>query len=127
MIDIASLITLCETALAGGSRVYAAYRKKKLSAEEKELMIAASKGGQFYLISVAQLPGIWVRAEGKDFSDQNDPAYAAKFLEAFRSLCERGYIAHEGGELFMLTGSGFDKARELAEGTTGYSTGEKDT
>lgn len=115
MIDIASLVTLCETALAGGSKVFEAYRKKKLSEEEKELLIAAFQRGEFFLLSVAQISGTWVRADGKDFLDQNDPAYAARFLEAFRSLCERGYIVHEGGKLFMLTGSGFDRARELAK------------
>lgn len=127
MLDIAALITLCETVLAGGSKVFEAYRKKKLSEEEKKLLIAVSKRGQFCLISVAQLPGTWVRADDKNFSDQNDPAYAAKFIEAFRSLCERGYIIHKGGESFMLTGSGFDKARALAKCVIGNSTGENKT
>ena len=42
-------------------------------------------------------------------------AFAAKYLEAFKNLCERGYIVHEGGHLFMLSGTGFEKARELAK------------
>ncbi|GAH73820.1 unnamed protein product, partial [marine sediment metagenome] len=63
-----------------------------------------------------QIPGTWVRAGGKDFLDTetSDPAFAAKYLEAFEKLKERGCIVHESGYLFMLTGSGFEKARELA-------------
>jgi len=115
MIDIGTLVKLCESAVTGGTKVIEAYKKKKLSPDEKELLITASQRGEFFLLSVDQLPGTWVRANGKNFLDQDDPAYAAKFLGAFRSLCERGYIVHEGGKLFMLTGSGFDKARELAK------------
>lgn len=115
MIDIASLLAaLCKTALTGGRKVVEAYQKKKLTDEEKQLLIAASQSGEFHLFSIQQVPGTWVRAGGKDFLDENDPAYAAKFLEAFRSLCERGYIVHEGGQLFMLTGSAFDRARKLS-------------
>ena len=114
MVDIASLVTLCETTLAGGSKLLELYRKKKFSKTEKELLIAAAKRGEFYLLSENQIPGTWIRADGKDFLDEGDPAFAATYLEAFRGLCERGYIVHEGGRLFNLTGSGFQKARELA-------------
>ena len=71
--------------------------------------------GEFILFSVDQIPGIVVIADGKDFHDDNDPAYAAIYLEAFRSLIKRGYIVYEDGVLFRLTGSGFKKAREFAE------------
>ncbi len=116
MIDLASLVMLCQTVLAGGSKVIEGYKKKRLSEAERELLIAAAQQGTFHLLSVDQIPGTWVRAGGKDFLDTetSDPAFAAKYLEAFRNLCERGYIVHEGGHLFMLTGSGFEKARELA-------------
>ena len=115
MVDIVSLVALCQAALAGGSKVIEQYKKTKLSEAEKELLIAAAKKGEFQLLSVDQIPGIWVRANGKDFLDTGDPAFAAKYLEAFRNLCERGYIVHEGGHLFMLSGTGFEKARELAK------------
>jgi len=116
MIDLASLVMLCQTALAGGSKVIEGYKKKRLSEAERELLIAAAQQGTFRILCVDQIPGSWVRAGGKDFlnTKTSDPAFAAKYLEAFRNLCERGYIVHEGGHLFMLTGSGFKKARELA-------------
>ena len=115
MIDIASLITLCQTALSSGSRFIESYKKKKISDAERVLLIAAAEQGTFLLRSVDQIPGTWVRAGGKEFLDTEtgDPAFAAKYLEAFRSLCERGYVVHEGGYLFMLTGTGFEKARKL--------------
>jgi hypothetical protein len=116
MIDIASLITLCKTvgdALKTGKGVVEALQKKKLSDQERELLLAAAKKGEFFLTSVDQIPGTWIRVDGRDFVEAGDPAVAARYMEAFRSLCERGYVRHEGGHLFMLTGSGFDKARSL--------------
>jgi hypothetical protein len=115
MIDIASLIALCQTALTSGSKLIASYKKKKLSAPERELLTAAAQQGTFYILSVNEIPGSWVRVGGNDFVDTaGDPAFAARYLEAFRNLCERGYIHHESGVLFKLTGTGFEKARELS-------------
>lgn len=113
MIDIvASFITLCQTA----GKFIESYKKKKLSNEERELLIAAAQQGTFLILSVNEIPGGWVRAGGKDLPDTETgaPAFAARYLEAFGNLCKRGYIVHKSGCLFMLTGTGFDKARELA-------------
>lgn len=113
MIDIASLTTLCQTALSSGSKLIESYKKKKLSDAERELLIAAHQQGTFLICDVNEIPGSWVRAGDKDFLDTGDNAFAAKYLEAFRNLCERGYIVPGGGRLFMLTGTGYKKAREL--------------
>lgn len=116
MIEIASLITLCQTAFSSGSKLIERYRKKKLSDAERELLIAAAQKGIFLILDVNEIPGSWVRAGGKDFNDTeaSGPAYAARYLEAFRNLCERGYIVHDSECLFMLNDTGFKKARELA-------------
>jgi len=114
MIDVASLVALCN-AILSGKKVVAEIRGMAFSSEEKELLIEAAESGKFQLMAVAQFQGTWVRAGRKDFLDRNDPATAARYLEAFRRLCERGLIVHEGGKLFMLTGTGFQKARELRE------------
>jgi hypothetical protein len=114
MIDIASLISLCNVAIAGGSKVIEKYKNKKYSDEEIALLKTGAQKGEYRLMSIAQSAGTWVRVNGHDFVDDDDPAVAATHLEAFRSLCERGYIVHEGGHLFMLTGLGFKKARKLA-------------
>lgn len=113
VIDIATLIAVSKEALAGGSKLVGLHRDKNLSNDEKELLFTATKRGEFHLLSVDQLPGYWVRVGGKDFLDEADPAFAAKYLEAFKRLCERGYIVHKSGILFVLSGSGFEKARKL--------------
>lgn len=113
MIDIATLITICQAALTGGSKVLEKYQSKKLSNEEKELLIAASKNGRIHLLSVEQISGTWVRAGGIDFVKENDPSYTSAYLEAFHSLCKRGFVAHEKGILFILSGAGFKKSKEL--------------
>lgn len=107
-------ISLCQIAVKGG-RAIEQYKKKKLSEAEKELMITAAKKGEFYMLSADGVPN-WVRIERKDFCDvkMQDPAIAVKYLDAFKNLCERGYIYHDGGILFRLTSEGFEKARKLA-------------
>lgn len=111
---ITACVALYQAARAGGKSVEA-YKKKRLSETESVLLRAAAQQGQFLLMSVNEIPGPWVRVGNKDFCDTetNDPAYAAKYVEAFKRLCSRGYIRHEAGCLFMLTDSGFEKAREL--------------
>ena len=114
MIDIASLVALCQAVLASGSKFIEAYKKKKLSGAEKELLIAAAQKGTFHIIYVDQ--GTWIRAGDQDFpaSETIDSALAAEYLEAFKNLCGRGHIGYESGALFKLTVAGFKKARELA-------------
>ena len=115
MVDITTLITLSREALSGGTRLAGLYKNKRLSPDEKELLITAAKRGEFHILTVDQLPGYWVRADGKDLLDEADPALAAKYLQAFKRLCERRYIVHKSGILFVLSGSGFEKARKLAK------------
>ncbi|MBA7631155.1 hypothetical protein ES703_38682 [subsurface metagenome] len=57
MIDLASLVMLCQTTLAGGSKFLEAYKKKRFSVAERELLIAAAKQGLFMLRWVDQIPG----------------------------------------------------------------------
>ena len=83
--------------------------------EEKELFIAAAKDGVFNIITIDQLPGPFVRVGKKNYLVQSDPAFAAKYLEAYKTLCEEGYIDEKSDTYAVLTGSGFKKARELAE------------
>lgn len=84
-----------------------------LSEVENELLIAAVDHGEFHIVSVQQVSGSWVKVRGRDFLNENDPSFAAKYLEAFQSLQRYGYIIHQNGDLYMLTGSGFECARRL--------------
>lgn len=108
-------ISLCQIAVKGGSKVAEQYKKKKLSETQKELLIAAAKEGEFYVLSADGVPD-WLRVANKNFVDTetNDPVIAIKYTEAFKNLCERGYIYHDIGILFRLTLVGFEKARKLA-------------
>ena len=118
MIDIVALASLCKLAIEGGNKVLEEYKNKKLSAAEKELLIAAAKDGEFQVIHVNEAPD-WIRAGKKNFPEDiaGDPAIAAKYNDAFTSLCKRGYIKHDHGILFRLTYAGFEKARQLASKT----------
>jgi hypothetical protein len=44
-----------------------------------------------------------------------DPGAAAHYLDAFESLQRRGLLRHEGGDLYRLTGRGFDLRKGLLE------------
>ena len=118
MIDIIALAELCKLAIEGGNKVLEAYKKKKLSEAEKELLIAAAEDGEFLIIHVDGPPD-FIRVGGKNFPDDitSDPAIAAKYHDAFESLCKRAYIRHDEKCLFRLTFKGFEKARQLARKT----------
>jgi len=117
MIDLAALITNCKEASVSGNKTLRMLRKTKLGKEEKELLMAASRGiGAFYFCSMDPIPGAWIRAGSRQFLDKQDHASNAKYLEAFQSLCKRGYIEHRSGRLFVLTVSGYERAARLAKG-----------
>ena len=87
---------------------------EELNAEERELLIAATKDGELYRTVLNE--GKWIKAGGQAFpATQNDPAITASYFEAQQKLIQRGYVVHETGDLFMLTSSGFKKARELID------------
>jgi Mn-dependent DtxR family transcriptional regulator len=47
------------------------------------------------------------------FANPNDPQQCARYQQAFKSLCERGYIQHQSGIQFTLTPAGVEAARKL--------------
>ena len=110
----ALVVTLLGTWLA--HRLAVAGDKKKpiaLSMEEKNVLIAAAKTGRILLMRV-DIHGEWVRAGESDFIQTEDPAFAARHLEAFRLLINRGLVISESGA-FRLSGTGFEVARRLLE------------
>jgi hypothetical protein len=114
MLDIAALAALCELAIKGGNKALEEYKKRKYSNTEKELLIAAAKDGKFHVLRLNE--GDFIKVGNKNFPDDEsrDLVYDfERYYEAFESLCKRGFIRYEGGELFILTRSGFDKARQL--------------
>jgi hypothetical protein len=83
-------------------------------AEEVDILIAAAEHGEIVVFDTDQR-GKWVSVQSTHFFDQTDPAYAATFLDALESLCNRMLVKYEGGCLFMLTGKGFTVARALRD------------
>ena len=122
MMDIIALAALCKLAIDGGDKLLEAYKKRKFSEAEKELLIAAVKDGvatanhgKFWLMRLNE--GNFIRAGNKNFPDDEskDLVYdSERYYEAFESLCKRAFIRYDGGDLFILTSKGFEKARELA-------------
>lgn len=81
-----------------------------LSPEATAILRAAAESGEIVLLETDQ-SGKWVRAGQDDFVDHSDPAVAARHLDALGLLVTRGLARHDTGQLFMLTGPGFEQAR----------------
>ena len=92
--------------------LFRAIYEKKLTEEEKTLLIAAAKTGENE-IRVIDLNEIarWVKIGAKTFGDEN-PTEAAKYLFAFNALRQKGYIAHKAGWSYKLNSSGSRRARK---------------
>lgn len=86
--------------------------KPPLDQEETEILIAAADRGEVFLQSSDQT-GKWVAAGASDFLNLADPAVAAAYTGAMKSLLDRGLLRHEGGSLYALSPSGFKIARQL--------------
>ncbi len=112
---IVALAQTCKMAIDGGSKVIDKWNKMKLTETQKELMIASSEKGEFIILSADGAPD-WINIGGKDYPPDivSDPMITAKYLDAFKKLCESGYIIHDKGILFRLTYAGFERARKLA-------------
>ena len=83
------------------------------SEPEREILYACKEKGEAWKLGAGCI-GSWVRAGKKDFLNQADRAYQARYLEAFDILVyQRRYFRHEGGMYYQLTGTGFDKARQI--------------
>lgn len=84
------------------------------SGEEIELLVLASDKGEMLMFSADQI-GSWIRVDSKDFLDKNDPALAARYLEAMETLQQKGFVQHAGGIRYQLTWSGFKIGRDCAK------------
>jgi hypothetical protein len=113
MADIGALVSLCATALKSGAEILAKLRRARLSPEAQDLLAGASETGEFQVLDADQSPNLLIRAGGMTFANPNDPQQCARYQQAFKSLCERGYIQHQSGIQFTLTPAGVEAARKL--------------
>lgn len=104
-----TLKDLCELGKIGKDLL----NKHFLSETEKEILCSAAQTGEFHIVEVDQLAYPIIRAGGVQMGNENDPASLAMYYDAFKQLCENGYIEHAGGVLFRLTVGGFGKARKV--------------
>jgi len=106
---ISTLKDWCELAKMGKGLL----NKHFPSETEKEILRSAARTGEFHIFQVDQLAYPIIRAGGIQMGNENDPASLAMYYDAFKQLCENGYIEHAGGALFRLTSGGFGKARKV--------------
>ena len=115
MLEITEIIGAIRIAKADGSKLLE-YRRKRLSDEEKEMLIAAYQAdGMFTVFSHNQMSR-YVRAGKSDFydtSNRENYIYSERFYGAFKSLCQRGYVDNIGKTVFQLNFEGVQKAEEL--------------
>jgi len=86
--------------------------QSRWSAEELILLSACAERGELF-VHESDETGRHVAVGSQHFQDDSDPAVAALYMEALRSLRQRDLIGHQGGSLYQLTGSGFKIARAL--------------
>src|SRR5256885_282639 len=57
----------------------------------------------------------WVAIGARNFLDENDPAFAATYVDALEELVAKRLVRREAGILYSLTGAGFRIARRLKD------------
>lgn len=107
-----SVKELCNVALATGKTIKT-ISESVLTQRERELLRSASEDGIFQL-ACNDIDGKFVFTSKREFTNSQDSAETAHWLDSFVRLCERGLVEHQQGEVFRLTGQGFDIARKLA-------------
>ena len=83
-----------------------------LTDNQKQMLIHALPMGQIYLMHAGQI-GDFVRSGNFDYFDDADPALQATGIDTLDQLQGLGLVRFEKGQLYKLTGSGFDQARKF--------------
>jgi hypothetical protein len=110
---VTAIIRVCEIAVRAAPSALAKIRERQFSSEEQDLLAGASRDGTFHVHDIDQSPYPLVKAGGACYSSPDDPAACARYLAAFKKLCERGYVQHQSGVLFTLTADGFTRAEAI--------------
>ncbi len=95
--------------------LWGTWKDKQISEPEEELVITALEANGQLFVFETSLDGEFVSIGTRYYLDERDPAVRARYLEALEKLFRRGLVRHEGGQLFCLSGSGFDAARHSAD------------
>jgi hypothetical protein len=89
----------------------------RLSSEEKELLIACSKGGE--ILRYGKAPREFLQIDDNIFSKEDDLAYGARYILALNQLNHKGYIScNGGGNVYTLSSSGALACKAITRKTT---------
>lgn len=102
-----------EELVAAIERAQVARRKEPPSDDERKLLKAVARDGEFRARTAEQLPFPCIFADGKRISDENDRDDLLRWYCVFRDVCARGVVMHLGGERFQLTFEGLEWVRGL--------------
>ena len=94
--------------------VWGSWKDQRATDPEKELLVKSLPMGMIEVLEADQTGG-FVRVGTHTYLDLKDPSVQARALEAMDKAIRRGWIRHEGGCLFKLSGTGFDRAKEYAK------------
>jgi len=81
--------------------------------DEKSILTNALPSGEILLMRTDQT-GDFVRSGVVNYIDPNDPSRQACGIDALERLKRKGLVRHEAGQLYKLTGAGFQRAKESA-------------
>lgn len=88
-------------------------REKWLTKREKGLLkMAVDNKGQIWVLETDQT-NEFVRIGSHDLYDKEDPEVQANYIEALQRLVRRGLVTKKSNNLYLLTGTGFRKAKKL--------------
>ncbi len=85
----------------------------RVGAVEKDVLVRSLPAGIIYLMRVDQV-GDFVRSGTFDYLDQQNPSVRASAIEALHELVSKRLVSHSEGQLYELTGTGFEHARRYA-------------
>jgi len=94
-----------------------ALNSAEMTAEARELLVAASEDRSGHIMSVSTLSGRHIQTNGKTFGESGNARSSALWEAALNELSELGYVTPRGikGEVFQITNSGYTKADQLKE------------
>jgi hypothetical protein len=105
---VAAFAALCKTVIETGKML-----GTEVSSDEDRLLEHACHHGIIELVSHRDL--LTVYAGGRLFCKDTDPADRLRYVSAFKSLCERGYVFPEEGTRFSLSYQAIELGRRIAE------------
>ncbi len=106
------LAALCNSSIANG-RSLKKWKLHQLASMEREIIRAAYNGTFDFFLKEKDSGFTLILRTGNRYFEETDSATAAKYIDAFTKLCERGLVrpTDPSGKWFVLSGRGYELAR----------------